>query len=219
MPDWYVDKGLATLIRQLKTRFPGIVIGTIGDPDHSSRLSDHNPEADGSVDAADPMLGSSFTKADAIWLWNTLRRYKDRRIAYIIWDHQIVSSTVSPWVVRTYEGSDPHTGHVHISVNDKHETDASEWKLEEEDMNVELTDAQLTAIAKKVVFEMAKATAFNSPNELYANLRALPWRYPADADTSMLMAFIGENGLFDTVTKLAADVQAIKEQLASNPPT
>ena len=132
MAEWYVDKGLATLVTQLKKRFPGIVIGTIGDPAHSSRDSDHNPEEDGSVDAADPMLGKSFTEKDAEWLWNTLRRYRDKRIAYIIWNRQIVSSTVQPWVVRKYTGSDPHTGHLHISVNDKHETDGSEWKLEEE---------------------------------------------------------------------------------------
>jgi hypothetical protein len=28
----------------------------------------------------------------------------------------IITSTVSPWVVRDYDGSNPHTSHVHISV-------------------------------------------------------------------------------------------------------
>lgn len=129
MSGWYVDKGLAKLISQLKEKFPGIVIGTIGDENHQGTTSDHNPEADGSVDAADPMLGKSFDKNDAEWLWATLRQYRDERIAYIIWNGQIVSSTVEPWKVRKYTGSDPHTGHLHISVNDKHENDTREWQL------------------------------------------------------------------------------------------
>jgi hypothetical protein len=131
--DWYVDKGLGTLIAQVKAKFPGIVVGTIGDASHRTEgpSSDHNPEADGSVDAADFMLGKAFTKANAQWLRDTLCRYRDDRIAYVIWDYHITSSTVSPWDERVYSGNakDPHTNHVHVSVNDKHENDKTNWKL------------------------------------------------------------------------------------------
>jgi murein L,D-transpeptidase YcbB/YkuD len=130
MATWYVDKGLGTLIAQVRQRHPGIKIGTIGDQEHKARQSDHNPEADGSVDAADFMLGPDFTEADAEKLIAALVRNRDRRIAYIIHNRRIISSTVQPWKWRVYAGSsNPHTIEVHLSVNDLHESDASAWNL------------------------------------------------------------------------------------------
>lgn len=126
---WHLDKGLGTLKRQYEDAYPGIVIGTIGDTAHQNEPSDHNPEEDGSVDAIDPMIGPHFTTADAEREVDALVKSRDRRIAYIIWDRRIISSTVSPWKWRRYTRSDPHTGHFHLSVNDKHETDGSPWKI------------------------------------------------------------------------------------------
>lgn len=126
--NWYVDHGLEVLIQQVKSKYPGIVVGTIADSHHKPP-SDHIPEADGSVDAADFMLGSHFSKSDGDWLVGKLVEHRDPRIAYIIWQRRIISATVSPWVWRPYGGSDPHTGHVHLSVNDKHTTDTREWDL------------------------------------------------------------------------------------------
>lgn len=123
---WYVDKGLATLIRQIKDRYPGIVIGTIGDTAHQNRKSDHNPESDGSEDAADFMIGKHFTKNDAEWLFDTLYRHRDPRIAFVRYNNRIYSSTVSPWEIRHLAG---HTDHLHLSVNDKHENDTRLWRL------------------------------------------------------------------------------------------
>lgn len=129
MVAWYVDKGLERLIEQVKAKHPGMSVGTIGDAAHQKEKSDHNPEADGSVDAADFMLGAHFSSGDATALANELAVHRDNRIAYVIWNRRIISSTVSPWVWRPYSGSDPHTGHVHVSVNDKHENDTREWDL------------------------------------------------------------------------------------------
>lgn len=134
MATWYVDKGLGLLIALLRARFPGIVIGTIGDEEHRARKSGHNPEADGSVDAADPTIGPHFTFANAQWLVNQLVASRDPRIAFIIWNRRIISSTVSPWTWRPYLLADPHTGHVHIEVNDLHENDLSPWDLGDDDM-------------------------------------------------------------------------------------
>jgi hypothetical protein len=129
MVAWYVDKGLAVQIAQVKKQHPGIVVGTIGDAAHQTHPSDHNPEADGSVDAADYMIGPHFTKVDAGYLFHSLWINKDPRLAYIIYDRMIVSSTIQPWQVRNYTGSDPHTEHVHVSVNDKHENDPTPWNI------------------------------------------------------------------------------------------
>lgn len=129
MVDWYVDHGLQVLIDEVKRSHPGIVVGTIGDKKHQGEPSDHNPEPDGSVDAADFMLGPSFNASDAGKLAYALMLHRDHRIAYVIWDRHIMSSTVDPWVWRSYGGSDPHTGHVHVSVNDAHVNDKSTWDL------------------------------------------------------------------------------------------
>lgn len=127
--DWYVDVGLAQLIKFARDFWPGISTGAIGDTAHQDRPSDHNPEEDGSVDASDFMIGSVFTKSEADRFVAALVRHRDPRIAYIIWYGRIISSTVQPWVWRVYPGVDPHTGHVHVSVNDLHETDSSPWKV------------------------------------------------------------------------------------------
>lgn len=131
MVTWYTDKGLATLIGQVKAQHPGMVVGTIAGGGHVSTWpdTDHAPEPDGSVDAADFMVGPKFTKLDGDRLVMALVQHRDRRIAYIIWQGRIMSSTVQPWVWRVYKGSDPHTNHVHLSVNDSHENDKSNWDL------------------------------------------------------------------------------------------
>jgi len=135
--DWYVDKGLGVLIAQLKWKYPGIEIGTIAGGGHVATwpATDHAPEPDGSVDAADLMIGPDFTTDDAYQVVDALVKHRDERIAYIIWQKRIISSTVQPWVWRPYKGADPHTGHPHISVNDKHENDTSSWDLSTEDDN------------------------------------------------------------------------------------
>jgi hypothetical protein len=35
----------------------------------------------------------------------------------VIWNRRICSATIQPWNWRTYTGTNPHTKHVHLSVN------------------------------------------------------------------------------------------------------
>jgi hypothetical protein len=130
---WHVDEGLAVFIRQMKAAYPGITIGTIGDASHSSRTSDHNPDPDGSVDAADPMVNNRFFTADADEVVKALVKSRDERIAYIIWQRRIISSRpvdgYQAWTWRHYDGSDPHVGHFHMSVNDKHHSNRDLWSI------------------------------------------------------------------------------------------
>ena len=60
-----------------------------------------------------------------------LRQHRDSRIKYVISNRRIFSSTVSPWTWRTYSGSNPHSSHVHVSVNSTkaHFDDARDWNL------------------------------------------------------------------------------------------
>src|SRR5512138_241979 len=134
MSDWHVDAGLAVLIKQMRQKYPRIVIGTIAGGGHTQTGTDHVPDPSDKadpegVDAADFMLGDAFTKSEADKFVNSLVHFKDQRIAYIIWYRKIISATVEPWVWREYRGSNPHTDHPHLSVNDKHHSDLSTWDL------------------------------------------------------------------------------------------
>jgi hypothetical protein len=106
-----------------------MVIGTIGDASHSSQSSDHNPDPDGSVDAIDAMIGPHYTTAHGNHDVAALIKSRDKRIKYIIWQQHIISSVVSPWVWRAYNGDDPHTGHWHLSTLDQYEKSTAEWSL------------------------------------------------------------------------------------------
>jgi peptidoglycan hydrolase-like protein with peptidoglycan-binding domain len=130
---WRLARSLQQLQRELDQRFPRRVKPdwTIGDPAHRARASDHNPRADGVVCAID-VRG----RDTAAWLFDHLRRARDARVKYIIFNRQIVSSTNSPWTVRSYGGSNPHADHIHISVGrgpDGRSTgpvdDASPWGI------------------------------------------------------------------------------------------
>jgi hypothetical protein len=113
---WKVSPILVPLIAEVKAEHPGIVVGTIGDAAHQATKSDHDPDEWNFVCAADPMIGKAFTASEAEYLFQRLLALRDARIAYVIYNRRIFSRTVRPWKVRPYEGSDPHTGHVHVSV-------------------------------------------------------------------------------------------------------
>lgn len=93
--------------------------GTIGDASHQQHTSDHNPwVVDGNVGVVtaidvthDPAHG-----CDAEAIVRKLVGSRDRRIKYLIWKKQIVSSQVKPWEWRPYSGANPHTAHFHLSV-------------------------------------------------------------------------------------------------------
>lgn len=136
--NWYVDQGLAVLISEWKKAHPGCTVYTIGDASHQSRTSEHNPEPQGSapgadaneVDAADFMEGNGVTDAALDDLFEGLIRSRDPRILYVIRNRIIVSSVTQPWVRRPYTGTDPHTNHVHLSVNDDFDNNQSDWHWE-----------------------------------------------------------------------------------------
>lgn len=120
---WRVASSLLHMRDQINALYPKrnkASDGTIGDAKHASRSSDHNPWVQdgkqGVVTALDitndPKSGCTGQK-----LANALVASRDPRIKYIIWNRQICSSTVAPWTWRKYTGTNPHTAHVHISVN------------------------------------------------------------------------------------------------------
>ena len=93
--------------------------GTIGDAAHAAKTSDHNPWVlDGNVGivTAIDITNDIAGQCDAQKIANALVESRDQRIKYLIWNSQILSSTVSPWTWRSYSGKNPHNHHLHLSI-------------------------------------------------------------------------------------------------------
>jgi lysozyme family protein len=123
---WRVAEALLTLRATVNTAAPRrskVSDGTIGDPAHAVRTSDHNPWiVDGGVGV---VTGMDITHdprggCDAHRLAEVLRTSGDRRLKYIISNRRIASAapkgSAPAWAWRTYTGANPHNHHAHISV-------------------------------------------------------------------------------------------------------
>lgn len=109
---------LVTLRSQINVAFPHrskVSDGWIGDAAHSSRKSDHNPNSAGVVCAIDVTHDPS-NGCNSRTIAESLRNGRDSRIGYVISAGKIFSSTRSPWIWRTYNGSNGHYKHVHVSA-------------------------------------------------------------------------------------------------------
>jgi hypothetical protein len=149
---WRNAKALDTLKGEITEAYPGRKPGslqTIGDPNHSSRDSQHNPNPAGVVTAIDVMNDTAGPDPD--WLADylvDLGKSGDARIWYVVWDRKIWSRTYG-WVTRAYTGSDPHTSHVHMSLwqTSAAYDSTAPWGLED---SVALSDADIKKIADAV---------------------------------------------------------------------
>ncbi len=132
MAEYYLAPSLGKLRDEVNERWPRrdkASDGWIGDPSHSSRGSDHNPDwsAGGVVRALDIDVDDRDPATD-------LRRevlnqaIGDPRVWYVISNGRIYSVTYG-WVGHTYYGPNPHFTHVHISIRheEEAENDTSPW--------------------------------------------------------------------------------------------
>lgn len=132
---WRVAKSLLALRDQVNGRWPSRrkdSDGSIGNAEHSSRTSDHNPNAAGVVCAID-ITHDPASGCDSYALAEVLRANRDPRIKYIISNRKIASGSDGPaaWAWRKYSGANPHDHHVHISVKSQkalYDTEG-DWKL------------------------------------------------------------------------------------------
>lgn len=120
---WRPAKSLIKLREEVNAAWPGRSKksdGIIGDEAHQTRDSDHNPwvrDGNTGVVTAIDITHDPDAGVDASKLVAALLASRDVRIKYIIWNKQIVNSSVSPWVARPYKGKNPHTKHFHLSVS------------------------------------------------------------------------------------------------------
>ena len=157
--DWYLAASLVALGNEVNKRWPrrdDNSDGAIGDASHQARVSDHNPDwsAGGVVRAID----LDKDGIDVPELLAALTR--DPRIEYVIWNRRMMrsyaktigSKTYKPWEWAPYDGDDPHTGHVHVSI--KHtraaETYTSAWFKAAQPEEFELSDSQYNALMAEI---------------------------------------------------------------------
>jgi hypothetical protein len=120
---WRVAASLETLRKQLNAIAPKrsiIADGSIGDAAHASRSSDHNAwvDSDDPDTVGDVVTARDFTHdpaggLDCHLLAAALVLSRDKRIKYVIWNKRIWTPGTG-W--KAYTGPNPHTKHLHLSV-------------------------------------------------------------------------------------------------------
>lgn len=124
---YYLAPALQVLRNEINARWPSrdrSSDGWIGDAAHAARTSDHNPNVRGSVNAID-------VDRDGIDVAELLAAFQAHQSAqYWIFNRQIANRSTG-WSRRDYTGSNPHTGHVHLSIrqNATAEQDTTGWGL------------------------------------------------------------------------------------------
>lgn len=121
---WRVARSLDVLLDQINKIAPDrdkASDGSIGDTDHRNRRSDHNPHCGPGVVTARDFDHDPAKGADMNEIAEALRKSRDPRIKYVIWDKRMFSSyatsTHAAWTWRPYSGPNLHTIHMHVSVN------------------------------------------------------------------------------------------------------
>lgn len=225
MVDFVVDKGLDVLLAQINAKAPGrskASDGSVGDPDHQARESDHNPEdtrdsddgndPDNQVDARDfthdPAHGADMGKIS-----EAIRKSKDRRVKYVIFNERIFSGAggTQPWVWRTYTGTNKHFKHMHVSVVDSPNDYTALWQIGSLDMTpgqaykqhvINYRAEAIVAMRHPIVipdFEVRDETGklFKFPgitedNKLYLAMKAIADKPTGDVDVDELARELAE---------------------------
>jgi hypothetical protein len=159
---WRVALSLDQLLVEINKAAPDrstVSDGSIGDPAHSSRESDHNPNPAGVVRARD-FTHDPAHGCDAGVLAERIRRLALEGHpalgsgAYVIWSGRIASATQDgdPWDWETYFGSNPHDHHVHVSVATAAAgyDSTAPWGVTEEDHMNREQDARLERVENKL---------------------------------------------------------------------
>jgi hypothetical protein len=125
---------------EMEARYPGIVIGGVGDPPHQLSPSDHNeddtigskpaqtdPDSIPEHRAIDPMLGPSFSVVQAYaFIAEVLASPINRqRLKYINFENWQWSRSTN-WMIHD-NSDDPHPDHVHLSGLASEDNNDAPW--------------------------------------------------------------------------------------------
>lgn len=124
MTDWRVARSLLVLLAEVNATYPKRdkrTDGTISG--YPGAISSHNPNSAGVVCALDITTGlypGGITPAQGITLADKIRvaqRDQPRgKYAYVIHNRRIAHGDIG-WTWASYTGPDPHTSHIHVSVD------------------------------------------------------------------------------------------------------
>lgn len=98
-------------VAQVRADYPGMTIFWKPDAAHLDEHSDHNPDSRDIGHAVDYMTYGDETRAQAILAWHAADRTDQQ---YVIHNREIASRSWG-WTWKPYDGTDPHTDHVHVS--------------------------------------------------------------------------------------------------------
>lgn len=178
--------------------------GLVGDEDHQSTNSDHNPHYVPGVGANvvtaldlthDP--GHGF---DSYQFAEVLRTHRDNRIKYVISNRRVFNS--GTWTWRPYTGKDPHTNHVHVSVLD-------------DVISVSRIPWNLGGLEDMSAADVITGTA--SLWDQAANRSTPTGRSTADDFNTMVSAAVADE--FKKINDLLAQLQAAVDKLQPGNPT
>lgn len=142
--NWKRCKALIQLVSQVNAAYPGRDTssdGSVGDADHASRDSDHNPwvidPADnvGVVTAQDIDEDLNETTHSIKGIVDAIVASRDIRVKYVIYEGQMCRSYpahgLKAWEWGPYTGKNAHKHHAHISVKAEKEfwNDDSPWSI------------------------------------------------------------------------------------------
>lgn len=127
---------LVTLRDEIWSRWPKTTVWDKGDPAHAATWSDHNPNSKGVICAIDVLANGGMSLP---WFAKTIVRVNPPALKYVIWNRSIWFPGYD-W--SEYNGSNPHSTHVHASVGwgpDGRSTgpydDTTAWGIEGNDMD------------------------------------------------------------------------------------
>jgi hypothetical protein len=169
MADWVLIPAGRALFAAFDDLAPGrdtASDGAVGDAAHAAETSDHNPDETGSVpihdadhvnevhaiDVDDDLRTPGLTMEAVVqFVLGRVRSGAERRLRYMIYNRRIWEAD-NGWAQRTYTGASAHTEHAHFSFSytTSLEANTGSWHLEEINVPLEISDAQLNDIASRV---------------------------------------------------------------------
>lgn len=197
--------------------------GTIGDPAHQSRVSDHNSDETGNVpirdadkvnevhavdldaDLREPNLTMEMVVQHVL---GRCRSGAEKRLRYIIYNRRIWEAS-NGWKQRAYTGDSPHTEHAHFSASYETKLEASlaSWGLEE--IPVALTEADKKWLAAQI--DTAATAAADRVWKTKWNINFGPGEKPYVAEAGSILAHIpGEHARQETA--LAGITKAVTKE-------
>lgn len=129
---WELAPALKALISDVNQEWPNRskdLDGTIGDAAHAARKSEHNPNREPGDDVPDGYVTAADITAEGIDTGRLIDvLIRDPRVWYVIHKGRIYSRTYG-FANRAYTGSNPHTGHIHVSLVQTRKAcdDQSDW--------------------------------------------------------------------------------------------